>query len=412
MHVITLPRRFGFRDANGVFDFNNIINFFDWDHSKTQIVIDLRNCMSADYQALSLLVLYIWKLKTLGIRIEILSREDNNGATQMWRKMGSFGLFEVLFNEKANFRSSADKPLIAIRNRDDFSFALGKIENYTSKFDVEYNKTLRYVISELLYNTLEHGRNIKVPSVIQYNWYKHKNEISFIIGDLGIGIKKHIEQAYPGFENDIDAIFHATKPQVSGTFGKSSGAYESKNNAGVGLFLSTNIIRKLRANMYIVSGSGLLHVSPMDITKSTLESRWPGTFIYVSIMLGSDTNFSLHSMMSEFREAAKNEIASGSEIELSENLYINVYNFFGKHAEIKEDAIRYRDKHIIPAIREGKKVLLDFETVESAPHSFLSALMATPIVLLGYKAYKHIKIINALPEIRETLDFILDENTN
>ncbi|WP_222860938.1 hypothetical protein [Vibrio cholerae] len=47
----------------------------------------------------------------------------------------------------------------------------------------------------------------------------------------------------------------------------------------------------------------------------------------------------------------------------------------------------------------------------SAPHSFLSALLASPIKSLGMVSFKRIKIINASPEIRETIDFIFDDNT-
>ena len=88
----------------------------------------------------------------------------------------------------------------------------------------------------------------------------------------------------------------------------------------------------------------------------------------------------------------------------------NVYNYFGRHAEVKEDAIKFRDKYLLPAITEGKTLVLDFDLVEAAPHSFLSALIATPINRLGMLAYKKIKVVNALPEIRENIDFILDEN--
>ena len=70
-----------------------------------------------------------------------------------------------------------------------------------------------------------------------------------------------------------------------------------------------------------------------------------------------------------------------------------------------------RDRRLLPAIAQGKTLLLDFEEVISAPHSFLNALLASPIRQLGMAAYKRIKVINALPEIRETIDFILDENT-
>ena len=46
-----------------------------------------------------------------------------------------------------------------------------------------------------------------------------------------------------------------------------------------------------------------------------------------------------------------------------------------------------------------------------APHSFLSGLFASPIKSLGISAYKRLKFINTKPEIRETIDFIFDDNT-
>ena len=73
--------------------------------------------------------------------------------------------------------------------------------------------------------------------------------------------------------------------------------------------------------------------------------------------------------------------------------------------------IKFKEKYIFPAIQEEKLVVVDFNFVVSSPHSFLSALLASPIKRLGMSAYKKIKIINASPEIRETIDFIFDDNT-
>ena len=70
-----------------------------------------------------------------------------------------------------------------------------------------------------------------------------------------------------------------------------------------------------------------------------------------------------------------------------------------------------RDEKLIPAINENKVLTIDFDDVISAPHSFLNALLAVPIRRYGMLDYKKIKIINAAPAIRETLDFIMDENT-
>lgn len=55
---------------------------------------------------------------------------------------------------------------------------------------------------------------------------------------------------------------------------------------------------------------------------------------------------------------------------------VSVLNYFGKWAEDKDAAITFRDRHLIPAIQQGKRVDLDFRDVETAPHSFLNALLA------------------------------------
>lgn len=44
-------------------------------------------------------------------------------------------------------------------------------------------------------------------------------------------------------------------------------------------------------------------------------------------------------------------------------------------------------------------------------YQFLSSLMADPIRRSGIAAYKQLKFVNADPVIRETVDYILDENT-
>lgn len=283
---------------------------------------------------------------------------------------------------------------------------------------MEYQNTLRHVISELLYNTQEHGKSffnyrekqLVTPSLIQFSWYQSQNEIHFIIADTGIGIKNHLSQTYSGIESDIEAIKMAIKPQVSGTFGLSD-PYKSKNNAGVGLYISTSIIKRLKADMHIISGDGVLHISPRDITSKTLDSSWPGTVVLVSIKLTAGVDFAFHSMMQEFRESASSELSKGTSQENNEKYYLSIENYFGPYAEDKQAAIKVRDERILPNISSGKKIIVDFNHVKSAPHSFLSALLATPVKRLGMKAYKKIHILNASPEIRETIDYIMDENT-
>jgi hypothetical protein len=213
-------------------------------------------------------------------------------------------------------------------------------------------------------------------------------------------------------EDDVEAILLALKPQVSGTFNGSAQMYAAKNNAGVGLYLSSSIVRRLQAHMYIVSGNGLVHISPTEVTRRKLRSSWPGTFVYVTLKLGAVVDLNLQKMMAEFRESAAAELAQANSNDQKQIFCLSLRNYFGRYAEDKQLAIRLRDGKILPAIEKGISITVDFEEVISAPHSLLNALLATPIQRLGLAAYKKIKVINASPEIRETVDFIMDENTS
>jgi hypothetical protein len=115
--------------------------------------------------------------------------------------------------------------------------------------------------------------------------------------------------------------------------------------------------------------------------------------------------------MQDFRNAANEEQRYADNTEEDQRLYFGINNFFGSHAEDKEAAIRARDNRIFPALAAEKTIVVDFVDVKSAPHSFLSALLASPIKSLGLSAFKRIKIVNATSEIRETIDFIFDDNT-
>lgn len=415
--TLSLPNYFSFKNHD-VFVFDSPLSFFNWELKDVQVKIDLQNCSSANYQTLALLVPYIWHLKANNCTVSVLESSEAQGASKMWRNMGGRGAIPVLISPYQNFHSMDHKPMIAVRDDNDFKAVIQIAEEYTKGFNIEYGSTLRYILSELLYNTLEHGRSVYLfkgsqklyPSLVQFTYYATRNELQFLIVDLGIGIKKHIEQAYPGQEDDVAAIKLSLRPQVSGTFNYSN-PYRNKNNAGVGLYISSNIVRRLNASMHIISGYGLVHISPRDITGKTLENRWPGTAVLVNINLEHSANFKLHKLMQEFRESAQKEQNLGDMREQEGRVYISISNEFGSYAEYKPYAIRCRDNKIFPGLSSGKDFLIDFEGVTSAPHSFLSALLASPIKSVGMMAFKKFKIVNASPEIRETLDFILEENT-
>jgi hypothetical protein len=114
--------------------------------------------------------------------------------------------------------------------------------------------------------------------------------------------------------------------------------------------------------------------------------------------------------MAEIRLNAEKELQGANQNEESKRFLVSVFNYFGKYAEDKDAAISFRDRYLLPAIEAGKCIDLDFRDVETAPHSFLNALLATPIRRLGMKAYQRIRIYNAPGPIHEIIDKVLEDN--
>ena len=413
--IIPLPKTFSFIQ-NGITEFDSILSLFKWNYSNTKIIIDGNQCKHASYQTLTLLILYLWKLKQQKTFISIQFPKHST-LDIMWNRLDGPNYLSILNNSQNNFHYVYNKPLFAIKYKDhNITQMLNTIRDYAMDLPTDlirgYEDAVRYIISELTYNALEHGFNPQIPSLLQFNWYRDKNQLSFILADLGIGIKNHLEQTYAPFTSNTDAIAMALEPEISGTFGVNVGPYKQQNNAGMGLYLSSNLGKTLEADMYIVSGDGVAHISPLDVTYTTLNNSWPGTFIYMTIGFDRLKTYDLHKHLEDFRKHATETVAKRNNIVRAPELYIDMYNYCGERCEVKLEAINLRERKIIPAIQKGETVVLDFSHAITATHSFLTALLADPIKILGLKSYKQIKIIGANETIRTIIDFVFDTYTN
>ncbi len=147
----------------------------------------------------------------------------------------------------------------------------------------------------------------------------------------------------------------------------------------MGLTYSSRMLKRLKGNMYIVSHNGLVHVSPEDVTTQSLSNSWPGTFVLVDLDISAAPQLSLEDLLAEVRGRAETELTEAEKNEQANRYYVSIENYFGKWAEDKDAAISFRDRKLIPAIEEGKKIEIDFRGVETVPHSFLNALLASRI---------------------------------
>ena len=215
----------------------------------------------------------------------------NSGLTSMLATMGALDWRDVLLNDGRDFGNGPGRKTFALRRRSDVQSTINNARQAIKKYSIGFPEYLSYIIAELLYNATEHGRHLAVtdnchvivPAIFQFGLYPRLNRLSFFFSDLGVGIKTHLEQSYPPFPTDQEAIIYALRPSVSGTFQQQSQPYGTRDNAGMGLNYSSLMLKRLKGDMYIVSHNGVVHVSPEDTTSHQIRSYWPGTFVLINL---------------------------------------------------------------------------------------------------------------------------------
>lgn len=158
---------------------------------------------------------------------------------------------------------------------------------------------IRYIISELVRNVLEHSMSM-YGAIVSAQYYKKSNVIRIGIVDTGVGIKKTIARSH-SVNTDLEAIRLALIPGITGTTKKEGG---TEFNAGAGLFFIRSIAKVTRDYFIIYSGNAMykllkskkrifLSVDPFEdrFSKGQDFSFWPGTVVGIDISLDSTLEF-------------------------------------------------------------------------------------------------------------------------
>jgi len=167
----------------------------------------------------------------------------------------------------------------------------------------KHAEPIRYVVSELVRNVLEHSL-AKQGAILSAQYYKKSNTIRIGIVDTGVGIKKTINESYQA-QSELDAIRLALMPGLTGTTRREGG---TELNAGAGLFFTRSIANVNRDFFMIYSGNALykllkprsaakrvsLHADPFDDRHSKGEDFpfWQGTVVGIDITLDTTKEFS------------------------------------------------------------------------------------------------------------------------
>jgi len=160
---------------------------------------------------------------------------------------------------------------------------------------------IRYVISELVRNVLEHAR-APGGAFLCAQFFKASGILSLGVADAGVGIRSTMSR-YHVAPTNWDALVLAMRPGISGTTGRIGG---TDYNAGAGLFFTKSIACASRNYFAIYSGDAmfklrttparepiLLYADPQKDyhTRESGLPIWPGTLVGVDISLDQQQTF-------------------------------------------------------------------------------------------------------------------------
>lgn len=161
---------------------------------------------------------------------------------------------------------------------------------------------IRYIVSELIRNVLEHASSPH-GAFVAAQYYTKSNSIRIGIADTGIGIRKSIQRSHLA-PSDLAAIRLALTPGITGTTAREGGTID---NAGAGLFFIKSIAAINGDLFAMYSGQALykllrqgekkrhiLHADPSKDRHSEREDlpQWHGTVVGIDMALDENEKFS------------------------------------------------------------------------------------------------------------------------
>lgn len=89
-------------------------------------------------------------------------------------------------------------------------------------------------------------------------------------------------------------------------------------------------------------------------------------------------------------------------------ILIQMFQCAGEFAENKDVARDLRLKIILPALEEGKDVVLDFSKVDSATQSFIHALISDLIRVKGDDVLDKVSFKNCSETVKKIISIVID----
>jgi anti-sigma regulatory factor (Ser/Thr protein kinase) len=192
-------------------------------------------------------------------------------------------------------------PLTQIQTADQLSHFIIEVTPLLH-LEPHHAEPIRYIMSELIRNVLEHSGS-KNGAIVCAQYYPKSNTIRIGIADTGVGMWRTIHESHNPI-NDLDAIRLALTPGITGTTSKEGG---TEYNAGAGLFFIKSIATVNKDFFMIYSGRAMykllkqkgkrtqLHADPFDDSHSQRNDlpKWNGVVVGIDISLDATHEFAV-----------------------------------------------------------------------------------------------------------------------
>jgi anti-sigma regulatory factor (Ser/Thr protein kinase) len=219
-----------------------------------------------------------------------------------FERMGLFSFLQLNSEMDITEHESSGRfiPLTQIRDSKTLSKFIEDI-NPLLHLDEQHVQPIKYIMSELIRNVLEHSGSSH-GAFVAAQYYKKTNTIRIGIVDSGVGIKKTIGRSHI-VKDYLDAIRLALTPGITGTTSKEGG---TDYNAGAGLFFTKSISKINRDLFVLYSGDTLYKLLKVKegqkvvLNSDPLEDRhskesglpyWKGTVIGIDMTLDENEEF-------------------------------------------------------------------------------------------------------------------------
>lgn len=361
----------------------NRLENWDWKIPSSQydgVVIDFTKTKFIEPWAVAMFVSHAMRLKA-ELNLEVTANLDLKNPANKY--LSDMGLDQVLSSGRSIDHwedSQQNTGIHVIHAHDDVTRFANSLANLNLSRHDDTADALKYCVAEIGRNVVQHAKSAS-GGIAMAQVFPDSETVQITVCDSGIGTLQSLSVNHPELQSDLESLKYAVLPHVSGVF---RGGYFASDNAGLGLFFTKEIACRAGGTFILASGTSILYETERSSNTPNRQYRTgkgiKGTSVTVHIPIEAINDFaSLLALCRELADKARSSpgrtgidfLTELPEIEGLEVIDVGDFN------EDVGRAGQVRDAQILPAIKGGRMIVLNFAGSRFATQSFVHALLSS-----------------------------------